>query len=664
MSSENGFLAVSPKGHLLYERVSRLLKPTKRTTPDQWGADNRVYPPSAGHPGPRDPSLTPYTIPFSRAVHEGTYPRNALVMFAQGGKSEVFLDIIGHRMDTAPVPILYTGPSQQFVREQWEPRVTALFDEAPKLKRKLPRGKRMSKTRKVISGVPLRLAHGGSSTALKSDPAGLCLTDEVDDLLSNVKGQGNPLRLIDQRGETYPNFVHAMVSTPSTGLSEIEVDPETGLEFWAVQDPEQISSTIWKTFQSGTRRHWAWPCPQCGEYFIPRFNRLKWDKPKDASGRELPSTPIMAKKTAYLLCPCGCPIGHEHKDWMNERGVYVAPGQKITSDGKVSGQPPDSITDSYWVSGLASPFSSWGERAARYVEAVRSGDPDEVQVVLNAQFGELYAEGGGEVPSWKAISKLASETYVSGQVPSGVKLIIVTVDVQKNRLVYVVRGWGAKATSWLIEAGEIHGETAELEVWDTLGEFIQGDWDGIPAKLVLVDAGFRPGKKDTVPVNRVYEFCRKHISLAKPTKGSSHQMVRPIVVSKIDVNANGKLFKRALEQHRLDTDHWKRWVHERVSWNLEQDGAWHLPEDITEDYCRQIVSEARVKKASGEVKWVPRSKENHFFDCESMQAAAASMLNVLKLRENSPTHRRKPSKPMESQTKSTGSGWLGEESIW
>ena len=46
----------------------------------------------------------------------------------------------------------------------------------------------MTKTRKMIAGVPLRLAHAGSSTAPKSDPAGLAITDEADELMRNVKG--------------------------------------------------------------------------------------------------------------------------------------------------------------------------------------------------------------------------------------------------------------------------------------------------------------------------------------------------------------------------------------------------------------------------------------------------------------------------------------------
>ena len=585
-------------------------------------------------------------------------------MFSQGGKSEALLDIIGHRLDTSPVPILYTGPSKQFITEQWEPRIEALFEEAPALRRKRSRSVRHTKTKKVVSGVPLRLAHGGSSTALKSDPAGLAVTDEADELLANVKGQGNPIRLIDQRGDTYQDFVHAVVSTPTTGVSSVEVDPETGLEFWSVMDPEQIHSVIWKLWQAGTRHHWAWPCPHCGTYFIPRFERLKWDKPIGPDGKELKSTPELARKSAYIVCPCGCPIEQSHQEWMNERGVPVAPGQAIDEDGNVIGRPPESLTYSLWVSGLANPFKSWGDRAAKYVEAVRSRDPSEIQTVINAAFGELYDETGGDVPAWDALRELSSDTYVTGQVPSGVKLITVTVDVQKDCLVYTVRGWGAQSTSWLIEADYLYGPTHEQEVWDALEELLLSDWDGIPVRLGLIDAGFRPGKKDQVPVHMVYEFCRKHKSLVKPTKGSSSAMMKPIMVSKIDVNSRGKLLPRALELHRLDTDHWKQWVHGRLCWDIEQKGAWLLPEDVTEDYLKQIVSEARVRRPSGKVVWIQRSKDNHFFDCEAMQAAAAAMLNVSKLKDSTPVRRRTERSKPDSHNDRKRDRFLGDGSIW
>lgn len=580
-------------------------------------------------------------IPYAMAIHGRTHKRVVMVVSAQSGKSETMLDVMGERLDTAPTPIIYVGPSKQFLTEQWEPRVEELMTTTC-LKDRLAPSSRQKKTRKLINGVPLRLAHGGSSTAMKSDPFGLALTDEADELMSNVKGAGNPISLIDARGDSYADFVHAITSTPSEGVAEVELDPESGLEFWADADPEEIKSTIWRLWLSGTRYHWAWPCPHCGEYFIPRFTCLQWEKPVGPNGRELPSTPAMARRTAYLQCPQGCadPIVEDHKEEMNARGVYVAPGQSVSPDGEVHGAVPETWTLSYWVSGLCSPFVSWGERAARYVEAVRSGDPEAIKAVKNQGFGELYSPGGGTAPEWAEVQSRASEEYRMGEVPEGARILTLTCDVQKDRLIYVIRGWGANATSWLIQAEELYGPTEEKEVWRLLDDVVTDTYDGIPIKFALVDSGFRPGKKFLVPEHRVYDFARRYPSLVRATKGSSSPMRKPVLASKVDLTVNGKEIKNGLELLRLDTDYFKSWVHQKIRWEDDVPGAWYLPEDISEDYCRQLVSESRVRAPGGKVKWVQKSKENHFFDCEAMQGAAQLILNLTKLRDGPPLRRR------------------------
>ena len=142
-------------------------------------------------PGARDPAVTPYTIPWARAVADGggRYRRAVLVTAAQMGKTDTQLDVIGAG-DTRPVPIIYCGPSLDFVSHQFEPRLMELFDQAPTLRDKIARGQKNKKTRKTVAGVQLRLAHAGSSTALKSSSAGLALVDELDAMLVDVNRQG------------------------------------------------------------------------------------------------------------------------------------------------------------------------------------------------------------------------------------------------------------------------------------------------------------------------------------------------------------------------------------------------------------------------------------------------------------------------------------------
>jgi phage terminase large subunit GpA-like protein len=595
--------------------------------PDVWAEQNRTHPQTSGVPGPRDPYLTPYIVEPGRAIASGAYKRVVLVFGAQTGKTELMLDVAGQRLDQAPVPILYVGPNKQFLSEQFEPRVMALLDGAATLVDKVARGKRMTKTRKMVAGVPFRLAHAGSTTALKSDPAALALVDEYDEMRSNVNDQGGPLGLVERRGDTYADFVCVVTSTPKRGRVASVRDPSSGLIFWDVAVVEDIESPIWQLWQQGTRHHWCWPCPHCGEYFVPRFDLMRY--PHNAS-------PMEAGRESYMMCPraeCEGKIEERDKAAMNERGHFVAPGQSIDKRGMIHGAPRERLTLSYWVSGLASPFVTFSERVATLVEAQQSGDDAMVQQAMNAGFGELHSPGGGEVPEWMEIKeKSRLSMYARGEVPDDALYLTLTCDVQRTTIPWVIRAWGPRASSWLVNYGYLRGDTAEEEIWGALADLVTTPIGGLPIKLCFVDSGFRPGKTDLLPINRIYDFCRRFMRRVRPTKGASTAMRTPLIFSKIEVSRkDGKAAKFGLDLVRLDTDHWKSWVHERLRWPEEHTGAWKVFKGVDDDYCHQLVSEARLKQPTGRVEWVQRSRDNHFFDCEAMQAAAGYLLNVQRI---------------------------------
>ena len=78
-------------------------------------------------------------LPWSAAVHRGTYRRVVAVTAAQSGKTDSMLDVIGARLDQRPAPILYVGPTKEFLTDQFEPRLMALLDDAATLSNKVVR---------------------------------------------------------------------------------------------------------------------------------------------------------------------------------------------------------------------------------------------------------------------------------------------------------------------------------------------------------------------------------------------------------------------------------------------------------------------------------------------------------------------------------------------
>ena len=532
---------------------------------------------------------------------------------AQGGKTQGFFNVIGQRLDDNPVPILFIGPTKSNITGVIEPKVDQMLQTSESLWAKTTKGKKYSIFKKVVSGVVLRFAWAGSTTEIKSDSACIVIVDEIDETDPDINGQGDIISLADARHSAYPDGITIGASTPTIGTVNTYIHPDTGFEHWEVSD--DVESLIWRYWQGGTRHEWAWPCPECTEYFIPRLKLLWW--PAKA-------TPEQAERDARLVCPhCGSQIETKHKTAMNAKGRYVAPGQWVTPDGEVCGDPPESSDATYWVSGLAN-FSSkktFGFLAHAFLKAARKHDPDAVKGVLNAEFGECF-KIRGEAPEWETVRDLGKRSnYILGQVPSSMVTLVAGVDVQKNRLVYVVRGFGDAYESALIDRGELWGETDQPEVWGALGALLAEEYDGIPLSKVAVDSGYR--------ADEVYAFCRAHRGTAIPTKGHE-RLDKPYYANLIDVNVRGRLIKNGAQLWHFDSDSFKSWVHSRVDWPEDQPGVWMLPPDIDEDYCKQIVAEQRIQKPSGGSVWIKTAVDNHFLDCEALAYLAIRISGIKK----------------------------------
>src|SRR5207253_4164556 len=92
--------------------------------------------------------------------------------------------------------------------------------------------------------------------------------------------------------------------------------------------------------------------------------------------------------------------------------------------------------------------------------------------------GETWVEKG-ESPDWMRLYE-RRELYPVGTCPAGVLFITGAVDVQPNRLIYEIVGWGRNKESWSIAAEVIPGNTSDLSS--------AGPWTHIDA---LLDRTFR-----------------------------------------------------------------------------------------------------------------------------------------------------------------------------
>lgn len=537
-------------------------------------------------------------------------------MGSQMSKTEGMLNVIGHRLDDGPyVPIIYVGPTEKLVKSMSRDRVDKMLRSCKTLWSKTEKGNRYGIGEKYISGVRLGFAWAGSPTEMASHPCGLMLIDERDRMSSDVGGEGDPVVLARARTKNYAFSKILVFSTPLI----------------------EGASPTWALLDQSTCEFWAVPCRHCLEFFVPQISLLRWPKGLGADD---------ASQQAKLVCPnCGGEHETRDKEVLNAGGRFIqyrklgnrenAPeGVRVVLEHYVPRETPKKSRQvGVWVSGLCSPWASFEYIAFNLINAYASKNPDTIQAVVNTDGGELYRVRG-DAPEWQEVANNRLE-YPPEIIPDPqVQIITLGADVQKYGIYVVIRGWGPAAESWLLYHDYLVGETEYDDIWVKLGNLLTRDIQGKRIMRGFIDSGYRPGDTHSRPDHAVYSFCRRHRGLAFPTKGRD-TMDRPFRFNDIDYSIGGRLIKNGVRLYHINTDHFKSWIHARVTWpESDHGGGWHLHNQTTEDYCKQIVSEELVIKSSGKKVWVKIADDNHYLDAEVGATAAAYSLNVHQLVRN------------------------------
>jgi len=607
------------------ERLGKTLDPPPNRTADQWADAERVLPAGNAIPGPWDSNLVPHTREICRAVANNDYTHVVAVMGTQCAKTELELNVLGHRMDDGPrQPALLVEPTRDLLEEMMEDRLMKLIESCDSLSSRLHGGQANKKTEKIFSGVPLRGAWSGSATQLASRAIALMVVDEVDRMDLSVGNEGDPITSMDSRMATYWNKKMLMVSSPTI---------------------EGIS-IIWRWFMRGTLERWAWPCPHCEAYFVPLLERLKW--PKDA-------TPEQAYDECFVECPhCEYHIHDEQRFDLNAAGIYIP--HEVNNKGELvpAAEKKETRIASFQFPGLASPFVSFNESAEKIVAAYRSHNQQEIQGVINQRFGQVFMMEGQQV-DLDTVENLI-DLYAEKTLPDGVQMITGGIDVQKDGLYLTVRGWGWLSESWLLHYDRIHGDTDLDSVWLLLSRIVEMDIGGRKVRRWLIDGGYRPGDIWRVNEHKVKKFAMKHAGRVSLSFGRQALNSDTIKRSEMKLDAGGQKIDTGIPQYIFDTDHFKQWLHSKYKHPIDQPGAFHLHKDTSEEYLKHLVSEELIFGSSGQRIWKVRlGHENHYFDCEVMARVAAVTENVEQLPQKQAPARKRNS---EAQNKPNAGDWM------
>jgi phage terminase large subunit GpA-like protein len=383
-------------------------------------------------------------------------------------------------------------------------------------------------------------------------------------------------------------------------------------------------------------------------------------------------------REAYFVCSKnGCTIEHKGKRALINAGEWRA-SKPFTGHASFH----------IWTAYSFAPNATWGHIAEEFLTAKRDGR-EALRAFINTTLGETWRESG-EAPDWERLYH-QREKYPIGIVPPGVKFLTCGVDVQKDRFVFEIVGWGVNRESWSINQGVIPGDTSDEKTWTLLDDLLTTpipDYTGGMRQLLMmaVDSGYN--------TQEVYNFARTHErSAVMAVKGdaSARAMVKP--PTPVDVTVRGVRFARGAKVFPVGVDITKAelygFLRLRVPIAAPSEplvyppGFCHFPE-YDEAFFKQLTSEhlVTVTKRTGHMihEWqLLPGRENHFLDCRVYARAAAHVKGVDRMITRlpppvglppvaplnpAPPQAKPVAPPRERRERSTffggrGKGWLG-----
>lgn len=577
----------------------------------EWADRSRRLPKkSSAEPGPWRTSRTPYLREIMDCLSTTSDVEEVVFMkAAQVGGSETLLNALGYVIDHAPGPVMLVQPTVELAKRFSRQRLDPLFTDTPCLAQKVAEGKSRDAGNTMLSkefaGGQLIITGANSAVGLRSMPAEYVLFDEVDGYPGDVDEEGSPIDLVEARQRTFARRKRMKVSTPTlSGRSAIE-----------------------SAYEASDRRRFYVPCPYCGEMQPLEFARLVWTK-----------LMLPPARAVYECRACEAPIENHQKTEMLAAGVWRP--ERPDRVGKVRG---------YHLNALYAPVGwiSWGEIAEMHVKSHR--DPERHRVFVNTVLGEVYSVEGTEAPAWEPLFKERRETYTIGTLPMGVLLLTAGVDVQKDRLVYELVGWGRGKRSWSIEKGELPGDTADIDrgPWRDLDAMLEREYPCahvpdllMPIRMLAIDSGYN--------TQTVYNWTRKYPwTRVIPIKGREEGTMLVGSPSPVEINDRGRKLKRggrvwpvAVSMAKTEFYGWLRGAitGNAASGYQEPAGYCHFPE-YDEEYFKQLTAEQLVvrKTRRGFIRqsWelIP-GRANHFLDARIYARAAAYAAGLDRFQES------------------------------
>lgn len=584
-------------------------KPPPKLTLSGW-ADLNFYlsAESSAQPG-RWKSL-PYQVGMLDAITDPAVTQISVMKSARVGYTKCMNAAIGYFIEHDPSSMLVVQPtvdgSKIYSKEEIAPMlrdVPCLAEiRADDVEDQGPKGSANTMLHKSFpgKGCVLSMVGANAGAGFRSISRRVIIFDEVDAYPPSAGSDGDPVKLGIKRSEYFWNRKILAGSTPLiSGRSRIE-----------------------ELFEQGDQRRYFVPCPQCQHMAPLVFSGKK--------GHVFTFDPEKPEEATFTCQENGCVIEHRHKRDMVIAGEWRA-AQPFTGHASFH----------IWAAYSFSPNATWTQLAKEFLEAKRAG-VEQLKTFVNTVLGETWKEKG-DAPDWQRIYD-RREPYAIGSVPAGVEFLTAGVDVQKDRWVYEVVGWGAGKESWSIESGVIPGDTAEEAAWLKLNDLLNRTWQNaaratLGIHTLAVDSGFN--------TQMVYSWARNNVGRVIAIKGSPTARAILGAPTPVEVRINGKKYARGCKVWAVGVDiakaelyGWLRLVPSAEKPGEYPDGFCHFPE-YGPDFFKQLTAEQLVTVTSRkgyqvrEWQQIP-GRENHVLDARIYSRAAANLAGLDRMQPRVP----------------------------
>lgn len=573
-------------------------------------------------PGRFSLTLTPFLreplqLFTDRRVREIDAQKSAQIGWTDG----VVNNVLGHTVDEDPAPTIVLFPAdkkgKEFSREKFDPMVEA----TPVLQEKLStkaRSRDNTLDFKDFPGGFIKLVGSNSPSNLKSTPAKKLIVEEPDDCNLNIKGQGDSIALLEERGKTFPDKKMLVGGTPTIkGISSIEA-----------------------RMKLSDQRYWHVPCQHCGAAAALEWKNVRWSSDPGRSHEVFGSA---LTETARYVCPgCGGEWTDAEKNANVRRGRWVASAEFRGVAG-------------FYFNELMSPFAE--SRLERLVEKYlvakheleANGDVGSMITFWNTTLG-LPWEYIGTTPESKELHERV-EDYPEWWVPWGGLIITIAVDVQHDRLAFKVKAWGEGEESWLVAADELYGNVLEDQVWEELDRTVVFRTYRHVSGAELAASAISIDCSDGQTADAVYKWARRAnqrfgAPRVMPVKGSTVESSEIFRApgKPLEVTAQHKAAKYGLRPYIVGVSRAKDLIlgAEELAGRINLrnpdgktgrgPGRMHWHRGVRADYFEQLTAEVKAparNQPKGKKVWQKKAgKRNEFLDCEVYALHAARALRI------------------------------------